>query len=208
MTHRRTSMYRPLARLKNTRAATSLPRICRFINCALMLTTFYSKYIIHESLIDNLWAQRSYKIHICKDKNNNNVMRDRLHSLMWSTERMTHVCFSPLSMRKTFPISAWRLLCSPSSTCSLHDSYAICYHTDSSIISLTTSSETSQVKLKHRTAPSSIVQSRRPLRTGRRASEGGAERCRLSSPTAGPPPAWCGISYNLMSLRRYVGATI
>lgn len=32
----------------------------------LVLTTFDSKYIIHESFIDNLWAQRSDKVHICK----------------------------------------------------------------------------------------------------------------------------------------------
>lgn len=37
------------------------------IVAALILTAFDSKYIIHESFIDDLWAQRSDEVHICKD---------------------------------------------------------------------------------------------------------------------------------------------
>lgn len=42
---------------------------------ALVPTTFDSKYIIHESFIDDLWTQRSDIVHICKD--NDNVREDR-----------------------------------------------------------------------------------------------------------------------------------
>lgn len=135
---------------------------------------------------------------------------------MSSTHRRIR-SFLPLSMRKTFPISAWRALCSPSSTCSLHDSYAIWCQTQlpnsqSAIMSISTPNHPKhmtvalKVKLDDTTAftaPWNIVQSRRPLRRGRRGSEGGAERCRLSSPTAGPPPVrqnttWCTCAGTLV----------
>lgn len=86
---------------------------------ALIHTTFDSEYIIHESFINHLRAQRRDKVHICKENHSVSEQRKKIQS-----ERRIQDP-SPLSMRKTFPISAWRGLWSPSSTCSLQDSYAI-----------------------------------------------------------------------------------
>lgn len=87
-------------------------------------TTFDSKDVINKSFVDNLWAQRSNKVHICND--NDDIRTGTARPIvLWD-----HCASSPLSIRKTFPISAWRAFCSPSSTCSLHDSYAIWDHTE------------------------------------------------------------------------------
>lgn len=88
-------------------------------------TTFDPEYVIYESFINDLWAQRSDIVHICDDT----LERIKCSSACcpeMEKKKKKVGCVSPLSMRKTVPILASRLFCSPSSTCSLQHLLTIC----------------------------------------------------------------------------------
>lgn len=135
---------------------------------ALIPTTFDSKYIIHESFIDNLWTQRSNIVHICKD--NDNIREDRKHHIACYPLREGHAASHLCQLEKPFLCKPYQLFVLPASMTHIPSGTRQKDRINGSSILHQENLKKHQEKyyprwlssLADRTAPLNIVQSRRP----------------------------------------------
>lgn len=173
----------------------------RLADGVLMRTAFDPKYIIDESFIDDLWAQRSDEVHICKHSEDirtgrrNSLLRENDPCLLTSVDKKNVPYFSLTS----FLFSLLYLL--PPRL--IHHLVSDRQKETSVIVHLSKKTKATKDKLDVRklkqfdvtglwsviTAPLNSARSRRTLRTAHKGSKAGGGPGRRSSPSAGLQPA-------------------